>query len=165
MSYPEQLEWGSFLPALVASVADTTGPVLEIGIGHFSTPILHALCGAMNKDLISVEDSPDWVWMKDKYGSKTHVFHFGSYDYFLPPYKNGNWGVVFIDNSPGGWRRLRDFEMFIDRSEVVVVHDYHRENEEAIAPVLKAKSALSIVTTAYQPPTLVASLTRLPKGL
>ena len=41
------VKWQSHLPALLACIAVTHGPVLELGVGHFSTPHLHALCGAL----------------------------------------------------------------------------------------------------------------------
>lgn len=163
-TYQEQLEWGSFLPALVAAVADSKGAVLEIGIGHFSTPILHSLCTALGRKLVSVEDNKEWVSPLAHYQNSKHIFHVGDYDTILPKLSESNWGVVLIDNSPGGWRRLKDFNMFIDRSEYVLVHDYHRENEEAIKPVLEKRGITHCVIGAYQPPTLLASLYYLPKG-
>lgn len=163
-SYQEQLEWGSFLPALVAAVADSEGDVLEIGIGHFSTPILHSLCMALGRKLVSVEDNAEWVSPLVRYRNTGHLLYLGDYDIILPKMASSKWGVVLIDNSPGGWRRLKDFEMFIDKAEIVLVHDYHRENEEAIKPMLTARNIKHLVVNDYQPPTLVASLTRLPKG-
>lgn len=68
------------------------------------------------------------------------------------------WSVVLIDNSPGGERRKNDFLSMIECSEFVVCHDYHKENQEAIEPLLDNMNRY--VCNYYQPPTLVASLTR-----
>jgi hypothetical protein len=65
-------------------------------------------------------------------------------------------GLVFIDNSPGGAARADPFKAFLPQSEFIVVHDYHRENEEAIKPLLKGVNYR--VFSDYNPPTLLASL-------
>jgi hypothetical protein len=73
--------------------------------------------------------------------------------------------VAFIDNSPGGERRRKDFEFFIKLADFVVVHDYEKDNEEHIFPVL-AGVKHKYVTRTYEPPTLVASNTMaIPKSL
>ena len=68
---------------------------------------------------------------------------------------NTQFGVVFIDNSPGGDARLAPFLAFIGRSDYLVVHDYHRENEEAISQHLVGVNFR--VFRDYDPPTLLAS--------
>lgn len=156
----DPLAWGSHLPALLAAVGASTGPVLELGVGHFSTPALHALCGAMGRKLVSVES--DLKWLKefdDKYRNpETHEFTLDSYNlkrlqiHFL---KLTRFGCVFIDDSPGGENRAAHFKNFIVSSDFVVVHDYHLENESHIGPLLHGIN--HHVTRTYQPPTLIAS--------
>lgn len=151
--------WGSHLPSLLACLADTVGPVLEIGIGHFSTPALHAFCVSAQRKLVSVETNLDW--MKEFRGDMAHQYHeFHSWN----PVPVKGWSVVFIDDSPGGDHRANEFRDYLDKSVFVVVHDYHRENEEAIKPLLDG--VRYHVTTTYQPPTLVASKVReIPKSI
>jgi len=43
------VENGTHLPALLACVSRTAGGVIELGVGHFSTPILHAVCEAAGR--------------------------------------------------------------------------------------------------------------------
>lgn len=156
--------WGSHLPALLACVGASHGPVLELGVGHFSTPALHCLVLAMDRSLVSVEDDKKWFREFAEYGrhSNRHTLIHGKYDdvFHQNPYIIGThrWGTVFIDNSPGGERRMHDFMWFADCSDFVVVHDYEKENEEAIAPLLKGMEWH--VTRRYLPPTLVASHSR-----
>jgi len=38
--------WGTHQVPLITVVVNTKGPILELGCGDFSTPILHALCTA-----------------------------------------------------------------------------------------------------------------------
>lgn len=150
--------WGSHLPALLACLADTVGPVLEIGVGHFSTPALHAFCVAAHRNLVSVET--DSEWLRTFRGDMANGYH--KFTESLLP--STGWSVVFIDDSPGGEHRANQFKDYIDKSIFVVVHDYHRENEESIKHLLEG--VRYHVTTTYQPPTLVASKVReIPKSI
>lgn len=143
--------WGSHIPALLACLADTVGPVLEIGMGHFSTPALHAYCVQANRKLVSVEKDPKWLETFRHLEHTNHGF-VNSIDKVLTW---TTWSVVFIDDSPGGENRLNHFQRFIGKAHYVVVHDYHLDNEQAIAPVIDGLN--SHITKSYQPPTLIAS--------
>lgn len=151
--------WASHLPALLACVGSTHGPVLELGVGHFSTPILHALCGALGRRLVSVEADAAWADQFEKLRGPMHdIIVNPEYDDVLREVVAWHWGVAFVDESPGGERRAKSVRALLPVCEFVVVHDYWRENREAIAPLLVG--AMQFVTASYEPPTLVASLTR-----
>lgn len=150
------LEWGSFLPALTACVAVTKGPVLEFGVGHYSSPVLHAMVLACGRKLVSVESDPVWYELISKRFllRDVHVFDRCEYSEAVSKYLVP-WGVVFIDSSPGGQARADLFKAFISLSQFVVVHDYHSETVAAIAPLL---GGLKVhICNMYPPPTLVAS--------
>ena len=157
----EAMAWGSHMPMLLMALGATHGAVLEIGVGHFSTPHLHYLCAGMNRSLVSVEQDKDWHdEFEATYGrTSLHSFRHGEYMDVLPELAKLPWSVVFIDHSPGGKARSDVFELFIDLAEFVVVHDYHLENEDAIKPLLTKTG--HIVCNLYQPPTLLASRKRL----
>ncbi len=156
--------WGSHLPALLGCLADTVGPVLELGIGHFSTPALHAYCVQAGRPLHSVEQDEKWFREFSKYEHKSHAFYLCEYDKALQMFTDHFWSVVLIDNSPGGKRRLDDFKAYLPKSTFVVVHDYHLENAEAIKPLLSPIQ--HHVTRSYQPPTLIASeLRKIPQSI
>lgn len=150
-------EWGSHMPALLACVAASSGPVLELGVGHFSTPQLHALCGAISRQLVSVESHPDWLYeMASKYASDNHTFS----DSIPDPKLNVRWGVSFIDHSPGGANRASAFQKLIEVSSFVVMHDAQKdaENFQAVEPMLEGLNWH--LCTGYFPHTLVASKAR-----
>lgn len=153
--------WGSHLPALLACLADTVGPVLEIGVGHFSTPALHAYCVSAGRALLSVEKDEKWMQaFKGNFKCSLHQFT----DLADGISINGPWSVVLIDDSPGGENRANHFQYFIDRSVYVVVHDYHLENQDHIDPLLS--DCHFHITKTYQPPTLIASKVReIPKSI
>lgn len=153
-------QWQSHLPALLACCAVTTGPVLELGVGHFSTPHLHALCGAMGRELVSMEDNREWLELFEKqYLSDGHGFLSG---FLLNDViaRQIRWSVAFIDHSPGGANRAAVFKALIDVSEFVVVHDAQKdaENFQAIEPMLAGVNWHLCV--GYWPHTLIASKTR-----
>lgn len=158
-------EWGSHLPCLLACLAATDGPVLEVGVGHFSTPALHAFCAASHRHLVSVDDHVEWVEeFRNRYMNAGHQFIAGDYDKVIPTLAMDRWSVVLLDNSPGGPRRATDLNLLLPYSEFVVVHDYHRENVEHIQPIINGY--YFHVSKTYQPPTLVVSKLRsMPEGL
>jgi len=146
-------QWQSHLPALLACIAVTAGDVLELGIGHFSTPHLHALCLASGRTLVSVE--PDQAWLsefKARYGSQMHWF-----SYVVP---DKRFSVALVDHPPGGANRAEAFKQLIEVSEFVVVHDAQKdaENFQHIEPMLKGLNWH--LCTGYFPHTLIVSKTR-----
>jgi hypothetical protein len=46
---------------LAACVTATAGPVLELGAGHHSTPLLHGLCLPTKRHLLTVDTSHEWT--------------------------------------------------------------------------------------------------------
>ncbi len=148
--------WGSWYPAVLAAIGATPGPVLEVGIGHLSTPSLHALLGAQRRELVSVEDNVEWYdKFALKYGSPLHKFILSDYLPILPDLIKHHWSVSFIDSSPGGKMRADIFSALIPVSDFVIVHDFHSENKEHIGPLIS--NLRWHVTETYFPPTLIAS--------
>lgn len=145
--------WGSHLPALLGAIAATDGPVLELGVGHFSTPVLHAVC--QDRLLISVERDNEWQAKFGRLGRPNHWFAC-SLETALELAGDTHFSVALIDDSPGGAHRAESFKMLIGRSDFVIVHDYHLENREAIEPLLDRMYRYH-VTRQYMPPTLIAS--------
>lgn len=151
-----EVAWSSYMPTLGYALGASGGPILELGVGHFSTPFLNSYSLATERQTFSVEENRFWGEMFIDMG---HLFH----QVIISPYsaKDGRieavqkWGVVFIDSSPGGRARADLFSRFIDKSEFVVVHDFHRENEEAIRPLLRGRQYQ--VHDRYNPPTLIAA--------
>lgn len=149
----DQMAWGSHQCALLGCLGRTSGAVLELGMGHFSTPLLHHYCQAAQRDLVSVESDLQWYKTFSHYIAYMHKLILAEYDDVVPKLAQRPWSVVLIDNSPGGARRAKDFTTLWPNSEYVVIHDYHQDNEEAIGPLLTGLKTR--IFTEYQPPTLV----------
>ncbi len=153
-----QAMWCSWLPALTRALVESTGPVLEIGVGHFSTPFLHEYCDATKRHLVSVEADAEWGFkFAEMFRSDNHEVIVQDYAFILP-ILDRKFGLVFIDNSPGGAGRSIPFRQFIQTGAKVVVHDYHLENSDAIDPIIKEFNANRIVYDKYRPPTLLSYL-------
>lgn len=156
--------WGSYMPVLMAALAQTTGPVLEIGVGHWSTPTLHHYCRAAGRDLASIEGDPQWCEQFKKYESAIHSV-WASPDYQLAAAivdrdgEDMRFGVVFIDNSPGS-RRAQDALRYKDSADFIIVHDWSAEEiSKPFEPILNQWKYRTLYT-AYTPYTMVLSNTR-----
>jgi hypothetical protein len=113
----------SHYPILAAVVANTTGPVLELGCGHGSTAMLHEICRPTRRELFTFEDSREWM---DKFRHmETDWHHFDlmpgrelwkDHDFGL------NWGVVFVDHG-NAEQRAHSLAWFADAAEWAVIHD------------------------------------------
>lgn len=159
------LKWGSHLPALVGALVASCGPVLEVGIGHFSTPFLHSWSAAAKRELISLEADAEWGGpFHRKYLSDLHTFDLRAYEHSVPAVIEArkdfgvgfSFGVAFLDHSPGV-RRVEDFKLLAPHAAYLVVHDYQDEIEAGIAPLLTSEFEYRIFDE-YLPRTLVASL-------
>ena len=153
--------WTSWRSSMIAALGHTSGPVLEVGVGHYSTPWLHQYCLAMDRQLVSVEDNPDWFEeFLHQFGAPNHHFQQGSYDVLIPSLKRTRWGVVFLDHSPGE-RRGKDAGHCLELSEYVVIHDF----EGNVADIFNREVQLTALTSfcvdnVVSPPTLTVSQNR-----
>lgn len=158
-----EVAWTSWMPALGYALGASTGPVLEIGSGHFSTPFLWNYCKGAKRLFESAENNLDWhAQFKHLDCKEGRIRDVTDYNAFLKvvtagfAYNGAEIGVAFIDNSPGGEARSIPFKLLLPVCEFVVVHDYHRENEEAIKPSLEGVNYK--IFNDYEPPTLLASV-------
>ena len=121
-------EWGSHLPSLLAALLATDGPILEVGAGLWSTPMLTAFSVASGRHFLSLEEDPLWA---HRTGSEKAI-----YDRDLPSLAQQRWSVVFLDHSPGP-RRAEDAFLFRETAEIIVMHDYADDIEAAFRATLK----------------------------
>jgi hypothetical protein len=112
--------YGSHQRALVAAVCRTVGPVIEFGCGDYSTPILHEMCGAAGRKLLSLESDPEWLARFTAMRTPEHEIRLvTSWD---DVDLGGPWAVAFVDHAPAA-RRVVDIERVRSRAQFIVVHD------------------------------------------
>lgn len=125
-------EYFTHQPVLYAAVMKSKGPILELGCGDGSTPLLHELCEQQGRRLVTVENNREW-WdrYRKQYVTEWHRFIFAD-DWpavLTDDQLDIEWGVVFVDQSP--WEaRHQSIRIFGDHAEYVVLHDcdYFPEN-------------------------------------
>jgi len=115
-------ETSTYMPMLIKTVQMTSGPVMELGTGLFSTPLLHWLCQADQRKVVSYENDPEFYKFSRKFQSKNHKIRLIK-DWNEIDTKT-HWGVVLIDHSPKRpLRRGTDVIRLKDSADYIVIHD------------------------------------------
>lgn len=108
-------------PYLLEAVKRTTGNVLELGSGDGSTPVLHELCAAADKLLVTVDSDAGWLAKYTHLASDRHLFEHLAFP-ASTRWLDEPWGVVFVDHAPGN-NRYAAIERACSVAEYVVCHD------------------------------------------
>lgn len=124
--------YSTHVPILAWVVQNTRGPILELGCGFYSTPLLHLL--APDRKILSLETDKQYVDKLQKFASPEHRIE------HVPTWENiaafdQEWDVAFVDNAPGAARGpcIRNLK---DRAKYIVVHDSDLPAYYGLAPVL-----------------------------
>lgn len=116
---------GSHLPVLMKLLPMTTGPVLELGCGYNSTPVMHWACFAQDRKMVTYESNPDFFDFADAYIADfhevKHVSEWDSVDVSQP------WGLALVDHSPESARG--PLASRLAHVEYVIVHDTQRQRD------------------------------------
>lgn len=104
------------MPALQWACENTTGPILELGGGYFSTPFLHSLA-LDQRDVLTYEYDPHWRQeLEERFESLFHKITGEFIDAAWRP-----WSVVLIDCE--GWSRVPFFKALRQYAGVMCIHD------------------------------------------
>ena len=71
---PTKSEWGSHIQLLSSAAIATTGDILEMGTGDFSTPMLHDIVASSSPPRMLVSSDTDLGWLF-KFASKRSEYH------------------------------------------------------------------------------------------
>lgn len=136
--------YGTHLPALIKAMEKTTGDVLELGMGVFSTPFLHYQCLLQNRKLVSYENFEEWMnfFVKYRYRNENHEINFVEKYEDAPIDKP--WDVVLIDQTPDS-SRIIEIKRLANLAKYIIIHDSGEENERnyhysEIYPLFKYKT-------------------------
>ena len=111
-------------PLLLRAVMASTGPVLELGAGLSSTPLLHWLCKMLDRELWTYETDQDYWKMANEFRSRSH--HIRRVDNWDQADILMNWGVSLVDHAPAK-RRIVDIKRLNGRCDYIVIHDTEKE--------------------------------------
>lgn len=117
--------FATHMPVLLACLRHTTGPILEMGAGFFSTPLINAF--AVGRLARTIETDGHWfstlapICTRKSFYPHQHQFQ------YLPDYADATledqfWSVALIDHGPAERRQL-DIARLRGRCELLVVHD------------------------------------------
>jgi hypothetical protein len=116
----------SHFPVLAAAVARTKGPVIEFGMGDYSTPMLHGLC--RDRLLVSVESDPKWLAQFEEFRSPNHELHLvngapnrSAWEQYKGIEERSDWSVALVDQ----WSDYRyDIALRLKgRCKFIICHD------------------------------------------
>ena len=147
--------WSTHIPVLIKIFGISDGPIMELGAGVYSTPILHWLCSETKRTLITYESDQEFISFAKEFESEFHtVKHISSY---LDISNTDNYGMIFIDHA--GHTRGYTAIHFKNSADYVIIHDSNviRKNKYQLAfPEFKYRKDF----TQYEPWTTVLSNTK-----
>src|SRR4051812_1705868 len=73
-----EMETSTHFPLLIKAVQMSEGPVLELGSGLFSTPLLHWMCFEGKRQLLTVEGYKHYLEFADKFKAPWHEVRYAS---------------------------------------------------------------------------------------
>lgn len=112
--------YGTFLPVLSRCLALTNGPVLELGMGLFSTLYLHWACFPDKRPLVSFESDPAYFAWFARFETDYHNL------YLVQDWDQAGierpWDVALVDHAPAE-RRVVEAERLRRFTKYIVCHD------------------------------------------
>lgn len=114
------IKYGSHLPVLTKIVGMTKGPILELGIGLYSTPFLHWACSPTKRKLTSYDSAEGWIrYFRDCRTDFHEVNLITDWDKLEI---NNFWDIVLIDHAPD-IRRGVEAKRLANNAKYVILHD------------------------------------------
>ena len=114
--------WDGHRRILFEALNETTGPVIEMGVGKGSTMQLHKFCELHNRTLFSYEYDFEWYKKFKNLNSFIHDIEWVDGNWDMVNQTHDNCGLLFVDHSPGERRKI-DIELFYNKADIIVVHD------------------------------------------
>jgi len=114
--------YGSHCPILYELMKHIQGPVLELGCGDFSTPLL---CDIAKDDiLVSLESEQEWYDQMVTRGyhanPKHSIIYVADWDKMFVEIEQ-YWTLIFVDHN--GTRRVNDALLLKNRCDIMILHD------------------------------------------
>jgi len=138
-------QYGTHIPVLCRAfieLRESTGDVLELGCGDFSTPVLHELCA--NRKLLTLDNDALWLERFSYLYSPQHIIkEVSSWDN-LEEY-NLKWDIVFVDQNPPQCRNSA-ISALADKSKLLIIHD----TEEVSSPGYNYDLSMFKFSTSYK---------------
>jgi len=123
------IRYGSHLPVLTKIVNLTTGPIIELGVGLYSTPYLHYACYGSKRQLVSYDNSDGWIrYFRDCRSDFHEINLITDWDKLQI---NDGADIVFVDHLPD-FRRAVEAGRFANHAKFVILHDSEPQNDQHV---------------------------------
>jgi hypothetical protein len=106
--------YATHLEALVTTAMNTSGGILELGCGDYSTPILMAIAKAQGREYKCQSSTPEWA----KRFKGVEIVE--DWEEWKP---EGQWGMVFMDSDEKTWNRMKRIPLLKGHTNTIVIHD------------------------------------------
>ncbi len=126
--------FSTHIPILMSAIiqSDPKSVVVEFGMGHYSTPMLHELCA--DRMLVSIDNGKEWMTNFEYLRRPNHAMMYVEdpndwtpaddvLDTLLMPSDAPPLGVIFIDNGGDVSNRVKSIKRWGHMAEFVVIHD------------------------------------------
>ncbi len=120
--------YGTHLPCLIKAMERTSGDVLELGMGLFSTPYLHYQCMLSNRKLISYENFKSYAQFFIDYGYPNANHEINIIDDYVNAKIDRPWDVVLIDQTPDT-SRIIEVRRLANLAKYIIIHDSNEKQE------------------------------------
>lgn len=114
--------YGTHLPCLIKAMSKTTGDVLELGMGVFSTPYLHYQCLLSGRKLVSYENCKTYAQFFLDYGYPNANHEINLIDDYANAKIDKPWDVVLIDQTPDA-SRVVAVKRLANLAKYIIIHD------------------------------------------
>jgi len=129
VNLPLDFRYGSNSIPLALSTLLTTGDILELGMGMFSTPLLHKIAADHNRKFVSVDTEFGWIQKFVSYNlTSMHRVYQITTQQLNTFGMEQKWGMVLVDHLSGA-TRFQNIINFANSSQIVVAHDAERQSD------------------------------------
>lgn len=123
--------YATHLGPLIQAVNKTTGDILEMGMGIFSTPYLHYQSLVSKRNLTSYDNNPGWVKKFATSAFSSHLYQGKFHNLiYIDNWDDAKiekpWDVALIDHSPSE-RRIVDIKRLANLAKYIIIHDSNPE--------------------------------------
>ena len=104
--------------------------ILELGCGHYSTPLLALVAKTQGRHFQLIASDPEWVKQFQKDPNQLQLIDFSMWQE-LP--LEGEWGMVLVDHEELVINRYAQLFKLHEKAKVVVFHDANRIEEQGVS--------------------------------
>ena len=140
--------YATHLEAIVTAALESTGNILELGCGDYSTPVLSTIARHRFDNLLVKSSSPEWA-NRYRHLADIEIVNWDTWSI------SGNYGMIFIDSEEHHEGRMTKLLQIKDHARIIVMHDADQAMTDSRWPeIIKSFKSFKMFNT-YQPWTVL----------